>query len=108
GGKAIATQGFAILSRGFIGAAFPIIGARLADGAADGGFQALEGGERAGRSLEEGQGDEASQELLVPILVARGEAGMLHDLQRLSGIGGGQSIARLDAAFVPPARRMLL
>ena len=58
------------------------------------------------RIFQEAQGDEARQELLLGELVARREAGMLHQRQRFARIAARQGIAGMQVQFGPPAPGM--
>ena len=90
-----------------MGAALPVLRAALADGARHRGIQLLEVRQRRGGLFQKAQGDEAGQELLLGILVARRKARMLDKPQRQARIARRQRIAGLNIAFRPPARRMV-
>ena len=63
--------------------------------------------EGGGRVFQEAQGDEARQELLLGELVARCEAGMLDEGQRLARIAARQGVAGMQVQLGPPAPRMV-
>ncbi len=82
-GLTVMGQRAGIVAHRLKAAAFPILGAGLADGARDAAIQLPEVGQRCLRVLQKAQGDEAGQKLLVGILVAAGETGMADQGHRL-------------------------
>ena len=82
----VVAHGAGGIAQRLMGAALPVLRAALADGPGHRSIQLLEVRQCRGRLFQKAQGDEAGQELLLGILVARRKARMLDDLQRQARI----------------------